>query len=161
MQLPEYDPAYDPVEHIKAHGFKIIRHTLERCWAITNSARRQVLWDPRMPAHLEFGIFGHEASHVENLDPGGHHPRNEARADLHSALRRVNPVEWERLVGVHHDYDAICIELGITRGQFRALHEHERRKAASGVRLERLGSKVYLEPRMGAGQYAACYEAVA
>lgn len=153
MVLPEYDPAYDPVEHIESMGFTLIRHTLRDAWAITIPHQKRVLWDPKMPAHIRKPVLSHEGGHIENNDPGGHHPRNEARADLHAALRNVNPAEWDSLMGLHHDYDAICIELGITRAQFRAYYAHDQAKKDPSTKLVRLGDWVYDHPKMGAGQW--------
>lgn len=158
MRLPEYDPAYDPVEHLAAMGFSLIRHTLRESWAITIPHQRRVLWDPAMPPYLKKPVLSHECSHVELGDPGGHHPRNEARADLHAALKNIDPTEWDRLTGVEHDYDAICIDLGITRAQFRAYYEHRQSVDRPALRLHRYGNAVYQDPKMGAGQWSRKFE---
>ena len=79
---------------------------------------------------MERAVLAHECAHAENNDPAGHHPRNESRANLAAAQRLINPREWNALTRVYGDYDRICVDLGITREQFIAYHEHEARRAA-------------------------------
>lgn len=150
----EYDPAYDPVEHLDRLKVRIVKHTLSRENAIWSPERRMIVLGRNLAPELVRPTLTHECDHVLHDDCGGHHVRNEARANLHSAIRLINPVEWKKLTRAHSDYDRICLELGITRRQFRAYHENELRTAAKRARLERYGNALYLEPKMGAGQWA-------
>ncbi|QAB17099.1 hypothetical protein Leucomu_03460 [Leucobacter muris] len=154
MQPLTYDPAYDPVEHLDRMKIRLVVHSIGLP-AIWVPERNMVVRDRGLRADLIRPVLGHECVHVENGDPGGHHPRHEVRSNLHSALRLIDPAEWAKLTASHSDYDRICLELGITRSQFLAYHDHERRSAASRRRLERYGDAIYLEPRMGVGQWAA------
>lgn len=52
------------------------------------------------------------------------------------------------------DYDRICLELGVTREQFVAYNEERKRQREEALRFERLGDVVYLDPKMGEGQWA-------
>ncbi|UOR02006.1 hypothetical protein MUN77_01350 [Leucobacter allii] len=158
MFLPEYDPSYDPVEHLDRMGVRLIKRTMFHTNAIWIPEQRTVAMNRGLRADLVHATLSHECSHAENDDCGGHHPRNEGRADLHSALRNINPLEWERLVGINDDYDALCLELRITRRQFRAYHRHRLQKVAARMRVEQYGNAIYLDPKMGVGQYAAKYE---
>ncbi|KKI20584.1 MULTISPECIES: hypothetical protein [Bacteria] len=123
MNEPQYDPAYDPVDHLARMGVELELRPLKKHAALWVPEERKVLLDPKVPAHVVRPVLGHECSHAENEDPGGHHPRNEARANLHSALRITNPDEWAALIASLADYDRICLELGLTRGQFIAYSE--------------------------------------
>ena len=158
MFLPEYDPSYDPLEHLDQMGVRLVKRVMFHANAIWIPDQKAVAMNRGLRSDLIRPTLSHECSHVENDDRGGHHPRNEARADLHAALRNVDPAEWDRLMGVHHDYDAICIELGITRRQFRAYHRHRQQEAAARVRLEQYGNAIYLDPKMGAGQWRMKFE---
>ncbi len=158
MILPKYDPQYDPLEHLDQMGVRLVKRTLFHANAIWLPSQKAVAISSSIRSDLVHPTLSHECSHAENDDCGGHHPRNEARADLHAALRNVNPTEWDRLMGVHHDYDAICLELGITRRQFRAYFHHREVEKNSAVRVEKLGSATYVDPKMGAGQWRARVE---
>ena len=153
MFIPEYDPAYDPVEHLDQMRIPIIRHRLDGHNAIWVPERPMVIVDRGLRADLLRPTLAHECDHVAHNDAGGHHPRNEARANLHSALRLIDPAQWDALTPIHSDYDYICLELGITRRQFRAYLEHRRRADARRQRRERIGNTLYLDPKMGAGQW--------
>ncbi|WP_025132758.1 hypothetical protein [Leucobacter sp. PH1c] len=159
MQPHAYDPAYDPVELLDRMKTRIVVHSIELP-AIWVPERNMVIRDRNLRPDLIRPVLAHECVHVEHSDPGGHHPRNEARANLHSALRITNPGEWDKLTACHSDYDRICIELGITRSQFLAYHEHRKRLATARDRLERYGNTIYRAPRMGAGQWAQRLEVV-
>lgn len=89
-----------------------------------------ILLDPNVNPALKIAVLTHECFHVVNNDPGGHNPRNEARANLMSALTLIDPSKWADLTSVHSDYDHICLELGITRAQFMAYYQFTTRKAA-------------------------------
>ncbi|MCW2286934.1 hypothetical protein EDF60_1579 [Leucobacter luti] len=79
---------------------------------------------------LRTAVLTHEYLHVVNNDPGGHNPRNEARANLMAALTLIDPNRWSDLTSIHSDYDHICLELGITRAQFMAYYQFTTRKVA-------------------------------
>lgn len=134
-------------------GVRFVRHTLRDNNALWVPGRRLVVSDRALRHDLVRPTLAHECSHVEYNDTGGHHPRAEARANLHSALRLVNPALWDDLTSFVADYDEICLELGITRRQFRAYYEHKRRTDASQVRLQHIGNKIYADPRMWAGEW--------
>ncbi|KAM9867055.1 hypothetical protein ACIFOC_00377 [Leucobacter aridicollis] len=153
-----YDPKYDPVEHLDALKVRLVKHTLHHEYAIWAPERRLVAIDRNTPAHLVRPVLSHEADHAEKNDVGGHHSKNETRANLNSALRLINPSEWDLLAATLTDYDRICLELGITRAQFRAYHEHRRSIDAARVRLDRIGDALYLNPKMGVGQWAMRFE---
>lgn len=155
MILPKYDPAYDPVEHLDRMGVRIVRHSLNNSNAIWVPERKFVILDRKLRSDLVRPTLGHECVHVEFNDAGGHHPKNESRANLHSGLRLTSPSLWESLTAIHSDYDYICLELGITRRQFLAVYDYRKQQAALSSKLERLGATTYLEPRMGAGQFLA------
>lgn len=161
MDLPEYDPTFDPLEQFDLMKIPVITHALQGANAIWVPERYEngmILLNRGIEPWLVRPTLTHEHSHAIHADCGGHHPSNEARANLHSALRIINPATWDELTAVHADYDYICIELGITRRQFRAYAEHRRREAARKVRLEQIGDVVYIGPKMGAGQWEARIE---
>ncbi len=157
MNLPEYDPTFDPVERFEDLKIPVISHTLHNAHAIWVPERYEhgmVLLNRNIPPWLVRPTLAHEHAHVANGDCGGHHPRNEARANLHSALRLTDPEKWDELTAIHSDYDYICLEIGITRRQFRAYADHRKQKKRHTAKLLRIGDFVYDEPRMGAGQWA-------
>ena len=154
MFLPEYDPAYDPLEHLEKLKVRHVRHALNGHNAIWVPERRMVITDRNLRSELFRPTLAHECDHVVNDDCAGHHPRNEARANLHSAFRLIDPKLWESLTPFHSDYDQICLEVGITRRQFLAYYDYTKRQEASRMRRERFGNTLYLNPRMGAGQWA-------
>jgi len=161
MELPEYDPVFDPVERFDQLKIPVITHTLRNAnalWVPERYENGMVLLHRGLRSELVRPTLTHEHAHVANGDCGGHHPSNEARANLHSALRLINPGAWNELTALHTDYDYICLELGITRRQFRAYHDHKRAVRNSGIRLERVGKTTYLDPKMGAGQWTRKYE---
>lgn len=151
-----YDPTYDPVEHLDRMEVRLVRHTLNDLSAAWIPSRRMVILDRNVAAEHERPVLAHECSHVEHNDPGGHYPRAEHRANLISGLRLVDPSEWQALTTAHADYDRICLELGIVRGQFLALHKHFSNNRTH--RLERYGQAVYADPKMGAGQWSMKFE---
>lgn len=125
-----YDPTFDPVERLTALNVRLVSHPLYRHDALWVPRRRMVIVNEHLePAHVT-PVLTHEYVHVINDDPGGHHPRNEARANLISALILTNPNRWADLTAIHSDYDHICLELGITREQFVAYYQHQLRRAA-------------------------------
>lgn len=161
MSLPKYDPTFDPLERFEQLKIPVITHTLRDAnalWVPERYENGMVLVNRGLPSGLIRPTLAHEHAHVANGDCGGHHPSNEARANLHSALRLINPHAWDELTSIHSDYDYICIELGITRRQFRAYAEHRQQEDAQRVRIERLGDVTYIGPKMGAGQWQARIE---
>lgn len=149
-----YDPVYDPVEHLDALGVRLVRHKLESHDAIWIPERRMVIVDRGIRADRCRPVLAHECVHVEHDDLPGHNPRQENRADLVSARRLINEAEWAVLTRTHEDYDYICNELGVTRQQFLAFNSYKHKTKLQGARLERIGSMIYLDPRMGARQWA-------
>ncbi|MCW2289121.1 hypothetical protein [Leucobacter luti] len=158
MFVPEYDPAYDPLEHLDQMKIHHVRHTLNGHNAIWVPERRMVISDRNLRSELLRPTLAHECDHAVNDDCAGHHPRNESRANLHSAFRLIYPPLWDSMTALHSDYDQICLEIGITRRQFRAYYDHHRRLAAARERRERLGDTVYENPKMGAGQWTRKFE---
>lgn len=161
MDLPEYDPAFDPVERFDRLKIPVITHTLRNAnalWVPERYVNGMVLLNRGLASELVRPTLAHEHSHVANGDCGGHHPSNEARANLHSALRLINPDAWKELTALHSDYDYICLELGITRRQFRAYAEHQQREEARRVRMEQVGNVTYIGSKMGAGQWTVKVE---
>lgn len=148
-----YNPTYDPVEHLDQLKTKLLRHTLNSHEAIWIPERRLVLLDRSIREDRIKPVLAHECVHVEHNDMGGHHPRNEARADTISALRTIDPAEWRALTRATDDYDRICLDLGITRAQFMAFHTHHQRQATQHLRLEKIGATLYINPKMGSGQW--------
>lgn len=116
---------YDPHEHARRLGVQIVHHTLRSTKGLWVPSRRMVLIGRGLRPFMERAVLAHELDHAEHDDPPGHHPRNEARANLHAAQRLIDPREWYALTRIYPDYDKICIELGITREQFVAYAEHE------------------------------------
>ena len=153
MFLPEFDPTYDPLEHLDRGRVRLVKRVMFHSNAVWIPDRQTVVMNAGLRSDLVRPTLAHECFHAENNDFGGHHPKNEARADLHSALRLIDPTEWDRLAGVQEDYDAMCIELGITRRQFRKYHEHRRWGSSGASRLERYGNTIYVDPKMGVGQW--------
>lgn len=121
---------YDPHAHAEKMGVRIIYHPLRASKGIWVPDKRIILCRPNLRPFVERAVLAHECVHAEHNDPAGHHPRNEARANLIAAQRLIDPREWSELTRVYSDYDHICLELGITREQFMAYHLHQLRKAA-------------------------------
>lgn len=109
---------------------RIVYHPLRANKGLWVPDRRMILCRPNMRPFIERAVLAHECAHAEHNDPSGHHARNEARANLVAAQRLIDPREWSELTRVYSDYDRICVELGITREQFIAYHQHTKRKAA-------------------------------
>lgn len=55
-------------------------------------------------------------------------------------------------------YDRICLELDLTREQFLAYREYREREVWKRLWLERLSSVMNVNPRVGAGQWAAKFK---
>ncbi|MFD5599870.1 hypothetical protein ACFWHR_07410 [Leucobacter sp. NPDC058333] len=151
-----YDPAYDPIQHLEQMKVRLVRHTLNNLSAVWVPSRKLVILDRNVASEYERPVLAHECAHAESNDPGGHDTRTEHRANLASGLRLADPEEWSTLTAAHADFDRICLELGITRGQFLALYKHFSTKRTH--RLERYGQTIYQDPKMGAGQWARKFE---
>lgn len=149
---------YDPREHADEMKVPIIRHTLRGLHAAWIPGKRVILLNRNIPSELETPVLAHECDHAEHDDPPGHHRRYESRADLHAAQRLIDAREFGILTSVYTDYDRICIELGVTREQFLAFREYRSQQVAHVRRVERIGDAVYVDPKMGAGQWAMKYE---
>lgn len=145
---------YDPRAHADEMRVRIIYHSLKDMYGAWNPVRRTILLDRQIPPGFETAILAHECVHAEHNDPGGHHPRHERRAHLNSARRLINVDEWDKQTAMHGDYDRICGEFGITRQQFLAFRDFRKRQLASDARMERIGDAVYVNPKMGSGQWA-------
>ncbi|QIK63796.1 hypothetical protein G7068_11820 [Leucobacter viscericola] len=152
MILPQYDPSYDPVEHLEAMKVRLVRHTLHGHNALWVPERKLVIVDRGLRSDLTRPTLSHECSHVENCDIGGHHPKLELRANLHSALRLINPIAWNELTPHTSCYDTLCLELGITRRQFLAYVDYRKGLQKSGA--VRIGDTVYGDSKMGASQWS-------
>lgn len=71
--------------------------------------------------------------------------KQERRADEWAALRLVTVDDYKRAEALHHGRaDAMAVELSVT---LRLVEAYQRV-------LLRVGDTVYVEPRMGAGQYS-------
>lgn len=151
-------PLYDPREHAEEMKVPIIRHTLDGIYGAWIPGKRVILLSRTIPAELEVPVLAHECDHAEHDDPAGHHPKYETRANLHAALRLIDEDEFEVLTTMYADYDRICLELGITREQFLAYRDYRSRIIEESTRIERIGEAVYVEPKMGAGQWAMKFE---
>ncbi|MBC9953275.1 hypothetical protein ICM05_01250 [Leucobacter sp. cx-42] len=125
-----YDPAFDPLERLADRGVQIIQHQLHKNDAIWIPRRNLIIVDEALHPMMLRPTLTHEWVHVINSDPGGHYPRFENRADLISARILTDPNQWADLTKIHGDYDHICLEIGITRGQFMAYYQDQLRKAA-------------------------------
>ena len=80
---------------------------------------RAVVLDVNLRTEFVHPTLAHECSQAEFDDVSGHQPRDETRANVHPALRLINPALWDELATVIADNDTNCLELGITRRQFR------------------------------------------
>ncbi|WP_461638642.1 ImmA/IrrE family metallo-endopeptidase [Leucobacter sp. BZR 635] len=125
-----FNPAFDPLERLAELNVRVVRRPLKDHDALWFPNHRVVVMDGNLsPARLR-AVLTHEYIHVAYNDPEGHHPRNEARANLISATILIDPDQWAALTPIYADYDHICLELGITREQFVAYYQHNLRKAA-------------------------------
>lgn len=125
-----FNPAFDPLERLADLNVRVVRRPLNDHDGLWFPNHKAVVADEKLsPARLR-AVLTHEYVHAVYNDPEGHHPRNEARADLYSAMILIDPRQWESLTPIYTDYDHICLELGITREQFVAYHRHTLRKAA-------------------------------
>lgn len=125
-----YDPAFDPIERLAERRVRIVNRSLNNHDAIWLPRHNVVVLDTNIDPAMKRPVLTHEWVHVINNDPGGHHPRNEARANLISAMVLTDPDRWADLTPIYDDYDHICLEIGITRGQFMAYYQHHTRRAA-------------------------------
>ncbi|MGW9020702.1 hypothetical protein ACWGOE_04360 [Leucobacter chromiiresistens] len=153
-----YDPSYDPVAELAKMGIRIVRHSLKHANAIWVRERRLVIVDRGLRPDLVRPTLAHEHQHAVNGDPGGHNHRDESRAVLESAKILIDPAEWDVLTYAHDDYDRVCMELGVMRDQFLAYYRFRQMRAASETRLERIGTAVYENPKMGVGNWTRKYE---
>lgn len=151
-------PLYDPREHADQMKVPIIRHTLHGLHGAWVPGKRVILLNRSIPPELEIPVLAHECDHAEHDDPAGHHPKYEARANLHAAQRLIDVEEFDVLTTMYADYDRICLEIGITREQFLAFRSHRERHIAKALRLERIGEAVYKDAKMGAGQWTMKFE---
>jgi len=115
---------YDPDAHAERMGVKYVYHPLRASKGLWLPEHGIILIRPGLRPFVERAVKAHENDHAEHDDPPGHHPRNEARANLNAAMKLIDPREWAELIRIYPDYDKICIELGITREMFRAYAEH-------------------------------------
>lgn len=145
---------YDAWEHADSMEIPVVRRKLTMNYGGWFPAQRLIILDIDLPQEFEMPILAHECDHAEHNDPPGHHHRFEARANLHSAQRLIDPREFDAQTAMTQDYDRICLELGVTREQFVAYNEYRKRQREEALRFERLGDVVYLDPKMGEGQWA-------
>lgn len=132
-----YRLGYDPRQHADEMEVKIVYHSLSDNWGVWVPERRMIIVDRGCPAHLVTPVLAHECDHAEHRDPAGHHPRNEARANLNSARRLASIAEFDALTSAYTDYDRICIELGLTREQFTAMAQWRTAQLEQQRRRER------------------------
>lgn len=112
-------------------------------------ARRLIRLRPGMPARLHRSVFAHELGHAAFGDTparfGPLHAKQERRAEEWAALRLISLDDYRHAEHVHAGHPgAMALELGVMRSTVIALQ---------GL-LQRIGDTVYLDARMGAGQYA-------
>lgn len=101
-----------------------------------------------MPTRLHRSVLAHECAHAVFADvPSMFGPVNrkqERRADEWAALRLISVDQYKRSEALHHGRaDAMAVEMNVT---LRLVEAYQRV-------LLRVGDTVYLEPRMGAGQF--------
>lgn len=101
-----------------------------------------------MPTRLHRSVLAHECAHAVFADiPSMFGPVNrkqERRADEWAALRLITVDGYKRAEALHHGRpDAMAVEMNVTLGLVEAYQRV----------LLRVGDTVYLEPRMGAGQF--------
>lgn len=125
-----FNPAFDPLERLAELNVRVARRPLKNHDALWFPSHRAVVADVELsPARLR-AVLTHEYIHAAYNDPEGHHARNEARANLLSAMILIDPSQWASLTPIYTDYDHICLELEITREQFVAYYQHNLRRAA-------------------------------
>lgn len=116
---------YDPWEHAEQMGVNVHFYPLRSVLGAWVPSERTILIRPGMAPFMERAILAHECAHAERDDPAGHHPGNEAKANLAAARRLINRDEIVDLLNIYSDYDHICRELGVTREMFIEYTKHE------------------------------------
>ncbi|WP_425837059.1 ImmA/IrrE family metallo-endopeptidase [Microbacterium sp. PA5] len=101
-----------------------------------------------MSERLHRSVLAHETAHaVFGDEPSMFGPANakqERRADEWAALRLIDHDAYARAEFIHHGHaGAIAHDLGVVRSIVEAYHRV----------LLRIGDTVYVEPKMGAGQW--------
>lgn len=112
-------------------------------------SRKLIRLRPRMSARLHRSVLAHELAHAVFGDvPSQFGPVNakqERRADEWAALRLIHHDDYERAEFLHSGHaGAIAHDLGVVR----SIVEAYRRV------LTRIGDTVYVDAKMGAGQFA-------
>lgn len=102
-----------------------------------------------MSARHHRSVLAHELGHAAFGDMptrfGPVHAKQERRAEEWAALRLIDLDDYRHLEAVHAGHPgAIAVDLDVMRSTVIAFQ---------GL-LERLGDTVYVQPRMGAGQWA-------
>lgn len=103
---------------------------------------------PAMNARRWRTTLAHELGHVAFADVptrfGPVHAKQERRADEWAALRLIHIDDYRHAEHVHHGHaGAMALELGVMRSIIDAYRRL----------LTRIDDTVYVEPRMGAGQW--------
>ncbi|MFI8593746.1 ImmA/IrrE family metallo-endopeptidase [Microbacterium sp. NPDC078428] len=102
-----------------------------------------------MPARLHRSVLAHELAHAVFGDTpsrfGPINAKQERRADEWAALRLIHTHDYRRAETIHDGHPgAIAVELGVVRSIVEAYQRV----------LTRLDDTVYVQPKMGAGQWA-------
>ncbi|MDQ1111090.1 Zn-dependent peptidase ImmA (M78 family) [Microbacterium testaceum] len=102
-----------------------------------------------MSARHHRSVLAHELGHAAFGDTPTHfgpvHAKQERRAEEWAALRLIDIDEYRHLEAVHAGHPgAIAVDLDVMRSTVIAFQNL----------IERLGNTVYVQPRMGAGQWA-------
>lgn len=101
-----------------------------------------------MSARLHRSVLAHELAHAAFADVpsrfGPVHAKQERRAEEWAALRLIDLDDYRHFEQIHQGHaGAIALDLGVMRS---IVHAYQ-------AMLARIGDTVYLDPRMGAGQY--------
>lgn len=112
--------------------------------------RKLIRLRPGMSSRLHRSVLAHELGHAAFGDvPSMFGPvaaKQERRAEEWGALRLIALEDYRSLEQMHGGHPgAIAIELGVMRSTVIAFQNV----------LERIGETTYVQPRMGAGQFAA------
>ena len=111
-------------------------------------ARRLIRLHQGMPRRLRRSVLAHETAHAVFEDVPSHfgpaNARQERRADEWAALRLISTADYVRAEQLHEGHDeGIAVELDVTIDLIEAYR---------GLLL-RIGDSVYIDAKMGAGQF--------
>lgn len=112
-------------------------------------ARGLIRLRPGMGARRHRSVLAHELAHAAYADRstpfGPLHSKQERRADEWAALRLISPEDYRHVEEMREGHaGAMACDLGVMTSIVVAYRNV----------LERLGETVYVDPKMGAGQWA-------